>query len=198
MTFKPRLDQTKCDVRKGKVHATRWWERPTREKFSEWVDIVKKYIRTHNINVNMYVCGKFVEKIEDTWDVDVILSYPKARNYTEEELIKIRDLMNYGMQLGFDRFDMLIDMAFYLPFDEAGNFWYSVDNYIRNGIIRSQVMHSFDKIIVNGEVSQNLSMENDRCVEILKGLFITSKSSPSEKHIKRVNEGIYYRKPILL
>ena len=198
MTFKPRLDQTKCDVRKGKVHATRWWERPTREKFSEWVDIVKKYIRTHNINVNMYVCGKFVEKIEDTWDVDVILSYPKARNYTEEELIKIRDLMNYGMQLGFDRFDMLIDMAFYLPFDEAGNFWYSVDNYIRNGIIQSQVMHSFDKIIVNGEVSHNLSMENDRCVEILKGLFITSKSSPSEKHIKRVNEGIYYRKPILL
>ena len=198
MTFKPSLDQVRCNVRKGNVRASRWWDRPTRSKFSEWVTIVKEYIRTRNINVNMYVCGKFVEKIEDTWDVDVILSYPKARSYTEEELVKIRDLMNYGMQLGFDRFNMLVDMAFYLPFDQEGNFWYSADNYIRNGTIKSQVMYPFDKIIVNGEVIQDMFVEAETCVEILDGLFITSKTSPSKKHINRIRDGIYYRKPILL
>ena len=106
--------------------------------------------------------------------------------------------MNYGMQLGFDRFNMLVDMAFYLPFDQDGNFWYSADNYIRNGTIKSQVMYPFDKIIVNGEVIQDMFVEAETCVEILDGLFITSKTSPSQKHIKRIRDGIYYRKPILL
>ena len=143
MTFKPKLESIICDVRKGNVRASQWWGRPTMDKFYKWVVIVKQYIHKNNINVNMYVCGKFVEKIEDTWDVDVILSHPKARNYTKHELLKIRDLMNYGMQLGFDKFNMLMDMVFYLPFDKDGNFWYSVEEYIKNGKIKSECPVSY-------------------------------------------------------
>lgn len=198
MTFKPKLESVICDVRKGNVRASQWWERPTIDKFYKWVVIVKQYIHENNINVNMYVCGKFLENIEDTWDVDVILSHPKARNYTKHELLKIRDLMNYGMQLGFDKFNMLMDMVFYLPFDKDGNFWYSVEEYIKNGKIKSECLYSFDKITINGTINQDLNESYDSCIEIVKGLFIVMKTSPSDKHIKRINEGIYYREPILI
>ena len=198
MTFKPNLESVICDVRKGNVRASQWWERPTMDKFYKWVVIVKQYIHKNNINVNMYVCGKFLEKIEDTWDVDVILSHPKARNYTKHELLKIRDLMNYGMQLGFDKFNMLMDVVFYLPFDKDGNFWYSVEEYIKNGKIKSECLYSFDKITINGTIKQDLNESYDSCIEIVEGLFIVMKTSPSDKHIKRINEGIYYREPILI
>ena len=198
MTFKPKLESIICDVRKGNVRASQWWGRPTMDKFYKWVVIVKQYIHKNNINVNMYVCGKFVEKIEDTWDVDVILSHPKARNYTKHELLKIRDLMNYGMQLGFDKFNMLMDVVFYLPFDKDGNFWYSVEEYIKNGKIKSECLYSFDKITINGTINQDLNESYDSCIEIVEGLFIVMKTSPSDKHIKRINEGIYYREPILI
>lgn len=198
MTFKPKLESVICDVRKGNVRASQWWERPTIDKFYKWVVIVKQYIHENNINVNMYVCGKFLENIEDTWDVDVILSHPKARNYTKHELLKIRDLMNYGMQLGFDKFNMLMDVVFYLPFDKDGNFWYSVEEYIKNGKIKSECLYSFDKITINGTINQDLNESYDSCIEIVKGLFIVMKTSPSDKHIKRINEGIYYREPILI
>jgi hypothetical protein len=109
MTFKPGV-VGKCDLKKGIVTTTHYWERPVTKKFDEWVILVREYINMHSIKVNMYVCGKYLENPNLTWDVDVVLSYPGEIDY-----VLIRNLMNYGMQLGFDKFDMLVDMAFYIP-----------------------------------------------------------------------------------
>lgn len=123
MTFKPGV-VGKCDLKKGIVTTTHYWERPVTKKFDEWVILVREYINMHSIKVNMYVCGKYLENPNLTWDVDVVLSYPGEIDY-----VLIRNLMNYGMQLGFDKFDMLVDMAFYIPFDKEGTFWYSSEDY---------------------------------------------------------------------
>ena len=73
-----------------------------------------------------------------------------------------------------------------------------VEEYIKNGKIKSECLYSFDKITINGTINQDLNESYDSCIEIVKGLFIVMKTSPSDKHIKRINEGIYYREPILI
>jgi len=188
MTFKPDVIGG-CDLKKGIVTTKRYWEQPINKKFDEWVILVKEYINTHRIEVNMYVCGKFLENPELTWDVDVILSYPGEIDY-----VLIRNLMNYGMQLGFDKFDMLVDMAFYIPFDKEGTFWYSSEDYKKYGTIECKTLHTFDKTEYNGEIIH----EFESCEQIMENLFVVSQTAPSEKHIKRIENGEMYMKPVLI
>ena len=81
------------------------------------------------------------------------------------------------------------------PFNQKSFF---EDVYIKNGKIKSECLYSFDKITINGTIKQDLNESYDSCIEIVEGLFIVMKTSPSDKHIKRINEGIYYREPILI
>jgi hypothetical protein len=154
--------------------------------------MIKKYISEHKININVYVCGKFIENPELTWDIDIILSHKDIRKFTLLELIKVRDLMIYGMQLGFDKFNLLIDMACYLPLDDKGTFWYSSEDYLKYGRIKSQVLYVFDKIYQDGEIIQNFSTQSE---QICENMFLVSKVSPSEKHINRIKQGMMYKQP---
>ena len=81
---------------------------------------------------------------------------------------------------------------------ERENKFLFVEEYIKNGKIKSECLYSFDKITINGTINQDLNESYDSCIEIVEGLFIVMKTSPSDKHIKRINEGIYYREPILI
>lgn len=188
MTFKP-LSTGACKFRKGCVTTNTSWEQPTNAKFNDWVSLVKEYIEMRDIQVNMYVCGKFIENPKLTWDVDVILSHPSEMDYT-----KIRDLMNYGMQLGFDKYNMFVDMAFYIPFGDDGVFWYSAEEYEKYGKIKTKTLYTFDKVEYDGKIIR----EFDACEEVTEGLFVVTKMSPSEKHINRLQNGVVYMKPILI
>lgn len=186
MTFKP-FGVLKSNLKRGVVATDKFWEQPTQVKFEEWTTLVKQYIKTQNIQVNMYVCGKFIEKPEITWDVDVILSHP-----TEMDFVQIRDLMNYGMQLSLDKFNMLVNMAFYIPFNKEGKFWYSPEEYMKYGKIETKALYTFNKIEYNDEIIQEFKSSE----QIIESLFVVKQISPSDKHIKRIKNGEMYMKPI--
>lgn len=198
MTFKPPGCEN-IDFRKGAVRTSRPWNKPNVDLFHKWIAIVKRYIIEHQIPINLYVCGKFLENPQLTWDIDVILSHRDIRKFDIGKLKKIRDLMNYGMQLGFDKFNLLIDMACYLPFDDKGTFWYSAESYIKHGKVRSQVLYTFDKIYEGGEIIQDFNTEYDTSTkQVCENLFMVSKTSPSDKHVNRIKNGVMYMEPQLI
>lgn len=195
MTYKP-PDCKSIYIKKGKVTSHKRWDRPNQELFNQWLTYIKRYIEKNNITIDVFVCGKFLENPELTWDIDIILTHKDISNFDIIKLLKICDLMNYGMQLGFDKFNILIDMACYLPLNEQGKFWYSVEDFQKNGRIRSNVLYTFDKIYQNGVIIQDFNTQPDTSViQLGDNLFIVSKLSPSEKHISRIKDGIEYKKP---
>lgn len=195
MTFKP-PNCKNVYLKKGPITTSNVWNKPTVEPFHVWIQMIKKYIAEHEITIDMYVCGKFLENRELTWDIDIILSHRDIKKFTLPELTKVRDLMIYGMQLGFDKFNLLIDMACYIPFDDQGTFWYSSEDYLKYGRIRSQVLYVFDKIYQNGEIIQDFNTQSDTSIKrICEDMFLVSKVTPSEKHINRIKEGTMYKQP---
>lgn len=195
MTHKP-PNSKNVYIRKGKVTSHKRWDRPDQYLFNQWLTHIKRYIERSNIDIDVYVCGKFLENPELTWDIDVILTHKNISDFDIIKLLKIRDLMNYGMQLGFDKYNILIDMACYLPLNEHGKFWYSVEDFKKNGRIRTNVLYTFDKVYQNGEIIQDFTTQPDTSViQLGTDLFLVSKLSPSEKHIGRINDGIEYKKP---
>jgi|TARA_B110000967_G_C18718434_1_gene476361 hypothetical protein len=195
MTYKP-PDCKNVYIKKGRVTSHKRWDRPKQHLFNQWLTHIKRYIEKNNITIDVYVCGKFLENPELTWDIDVILTHKDISNFDIIKLLKIADLMNYGMQLGFDKFNILIDMACYLPLNEQGKFWYSVEDFQKNGKIRSNVLYTFDKIYQNGEIIQDFNTQpNTSVIQLGDNLFLVNKLSPSEKHISRIKDGIEYKKP---
>ena len=195
MTHKP-PNSKNVYIRKGKVTSHKRWDRPDQYLFNQWLTHIKRYIERNNIDIDVYVCGKFLENPGLTWDIDVILTHKDISDFDIIKLLKIRDLMNYGMQLGFDKYNILIDMACYLPLNEHGKFWYSVEDFKKNGRIRSNVLYTFDKVYQNGEIIQDFTTQPDTSIiQLGTDLFLVSKLSPSEKHIGRINDGIEYKKP---
>jgi len=195
MTFKP-PECENIQFRKGVITTSKLWNQPDVNFFHIWISMIKRYIKDHQIIIDLYVCGKFLENPKLTWDIDIILSHKDIKKFNITQLKKIRDLMNYGMQLGFDKFNLLIDMACYIPFDEQGTFWYSAESYKKYGKIRSQILYTFDKIYQNNKTIQDFTTQpNTSVTQICENLFLVTKTSPSEKHIKRINEGIMYCEP---
>tara|TARA_B110001452_G_C15093737_1_gene381507 strand:- start:178 stop:777 length:600 start_codon:yes stop_codon:yes gene_type:complete len=198
MTFKP----PQCKnvyLSKGVISTYNAWDRPNQQLFNAWINHVKEFIKKHNITIDLYVCGKFLEDPESTWDIDVILTHKDIRNFDILKLIKIRDLMNYGMQLGFDQFNLFIDMACYLPLNNQGKFWYSVEDFKKYGRIRSDILYTFDKVYQNGKIIQDFTTQHHTSItQLAENLFLVTKPSPSEKHINRIKQGIEYTKPRLI
>ena len=178
-------------IKKGRIRTKQKYKRPTRIKFEEWTKKVKKYIRDHDIHVNMYLCGNFLTDDTPTWDVDVILSHPKPHEGCD--LLKIRDLMEYSMQMGFDDYQMCIDMQFYYPYNDKGEFWYSADDYLKHGCTITTKICPFNYIDSNGVI---LHLNGSNFMEIIPNLFTYDQKSPSDKDIKRIEDGIMYANPV--
>ena len=182
------------NITKGRVKTKERYLRPTKDKFDKWLEKVKVYIDNNDIDVNMYLCGGFLKDPSTTWDVDVILSHPDAEHFTDKELTKIRDFMEYCMQLGFDEFRMCIDTCFYFPYDEDGNFWYSAEAYLKNGTIKTRKLFAYDSIVFNDVTVPNYR-EKSQCVKVMEHLFMITHDTPTPKDIERIEEGIMYGEP---
>jgi hypothetical protein len=99
------------------------------------------------------------------------------------------------MQLGFDKFKLLIDMSCYLPFSN-GEFWYSSEDFLKNGRIQSQILYVFDKVEQDNVIIQDFNTElHTNVKQICENLYMVTRLSPSEKHIERIKQGIIYKEP---
>jgi hypothetical protein len=177
------------------VETTTPWKQPTVDVFEKWLEKFKLYIHVHSIEIDVYVCGKFIEKIEDTWDIDVILSHRNLWSFDKEQILKIRDLMIYGMQMGHDEFSILVDLQCYLPNPDLWRgFWYSAEDYLRNGRIQAKKMLVFMDEYFNDEKIN----EYENVSELEENCYIITVDCPSDKHVQRIQNGEKYSRPVLL
>lgn len=194
------LDKTEpsFSYKKGPVYTTRRWKRPTVEQFEKWLTCFKQYIHDNSIEINVYVCGNFISKIEDTWDIDIILSHRNLWSFTKNQNLAVRDLMIYGMQLGHDEFNILIDMQCYFPNPELDNdFWFSPDEYLRRGQkIHSKKMNVFKDVYYCGE--KTYEYETEKTEKIEEDLYIISFECPSDKLIERIKRGVKHVRPVMV
>tara|TARA_Y100000590_G_scaffold360550_2_gene416881 strand:- start:899 stop:1486 length:588 start_codon:yes stop_codon:yes gene_type:complete len=174
---------------KGPIKVYKPWERPQEVRFKAWCKDIEEYIIQNKIDIEIYVCGKYLEDKEKTWDIDIIAT--KKDDPTDSELIKIRDLMIYSMNLGHDKYKMLIDMQYYYYNEKINNFWYSSSMFKKYGLITSTILEVYNKVYKNNQLLYNNNGE-----ELMNDLYKVELKSPSEKHIKRLSKGIYYKEPI--
>ena len=128
---------------KGPIKVYKAWERPHEVRFKAWCKDIEEYIIQNKIDIEIYVCGKYIEDKEKTWDIDIIAT--KKDDPTDSELIKIRDLMIYSMNLGHDKYNMLIDMQYYYYNEKINNFWYSSRMFKKYGLITSTILEVYNK-----------------------------------------------------
>ena len=107
--------------------------------------------------------------------------------------------MNFGMQIGYDQFQLLIDISFYLPFNEKGDFWYSADHYVKHGTVSFKQYSSYATVVYKGQELTNYHTDDSLEIkEIVDGLFEIVTECPTTKDIDRIEKGILYSDPILL
>jgi hypothetical protein len=180
--------------KRGPIYTDKPWKRPTQDMYNIWLTELNKY--STPVDTNMYVCGKFIENIEETWDIDIILSDPLLSENDTDKLLKIRDFMIYAMQIGHD-LDLFIDMKCYIPYKEDGTFWYSPDDYIENGNMNCKIMSVFTDTIVNNKTlrrEQNIITSK----ELTTDLYLIEREVPSKKHIERIQNNINYYEPVFV
>ena len=172
---------------------------PPREKFLSWLSQLKMYVDMHKISVEVFVVGTYVETPSNSSDVDVILTHPKYKDSDHKYKLQIRDLLIYGTQLGLSM-NMFIDMDFYIPFNENGDFWYSSRDFQKTGnIIQSRILSIRDKFIVDDiEDETQDCYKYSTCTKIDQNLFEILTDNPDDKHIQRIKNGILYEDPKLL
>jgi len=174
---------------KGPIKTIKEWEKPNEVKFKAWCKDIKEYIIQKNIDIEIYVCGKYIEDKEKTWDIDIIAT--KKTEPTYSELIKIRDLMIHSMNLGHDKYNILIDMQYYYYNNSINHFWYSSSMFEKYGVITTIILEVYNKVYKNG-----ILLYDNNGEKLMENLYKVEMESPSIKHIERIKEGIYYKEPI--
>lgn len=170
---------------------------PKREDFLKWFKSIKKYIKDNDLDVQMYICGKFLQDRKKTMDVDIILYHPDAKKFNHEQLLKIRDLMINSVKIGYEN-DLLIDIQMYLPYDNDGNFWVKPIDYLKSGKIKTQTFSYYNKIYTNNILIHDL---NDYCVDVKtvdENLYLITRMSPDDKEVEKIMKGIFYKDPVRL
>jgi hypothetical protein len=109
--------------KRGPIYTDKPWKRPTQDMYNIWLTELNKY--STPVDTNMYVCGKFIENQEETWDIDIILSDPLLSENDIDKLLKIRDFMIYAMQIGHD-LDLFIDMIYHSGKSQNGRKFFTL------------------------------------------------------------------------
>ena len=175
---------------RGIVKCNKPWFRPNKILFKKWLTDVKEYVKNNNVKINAYVCGRFLEDIKNTWDIDILIT-TKETNIENIDNVAVRDLMLYMMKLGHEKYNILIDVFYYVYNEKINGFWYSPDQYKKHGVIETQMLLPFKTIYCN----EVLWWKMNPCVKVIDNLYLTTISSPSKKHIERLENGVIYKKP---
>jgi len=172
---------------KGPIQTDVYWTRPDKERFNAWLSEFKKYIQERDIDIQVYLIGGFIDHPEDTWDIDIQLTHPKLFDFTLKQLKQLRDLMVHGMQIGHDRFKLLIDMQCILPRSKTDPRWH----YSLGESTVIQKLLVFTEVYQQGKRIYKVDYER----KITDDLFLVQSNYPSKKHTMK---NIPFSKPIRL
>jgi hypothetical protein len=187
--------------KKGPIMTHKPWSKPSFSLFYFWLLFFVHYIVVYDIDVEIYICGKFIENPKETWDIDIILTKKDIDKNDMTYLTKIKNLMIFGMQMGHDIFNILMDIQFYFPIDHQMKdtfddyFWFSPQNFKEHGQIKLTRLVVFDTVYKNDEIIWNIHEYSNVC-KLMDNLYQFDSLSPSTKHINRIHSGIFYKKPL--
>lgn len=176
---------------KGTIHTSVPWNRPSWEVLALWwEDFLPIIDRTP---FYAWLCGGFLEGKPDTWDVDIILTKRKA--LTPKDYQPLSELMIEATRLSLNEYNILVDVQFYENFpgkdvteDGVKSFWYSTEDYLKNGAIDSTKWVAFDAVYKNGEKLLDYRDPDNRAIEISKNLWKVTVSTPSLKYEGRIKD----------
>lgn len=174
---------------KGPVQTDVHWTRPTTEAFTSWLDVFNTYIHDHQIDIHVYLVGRFITDPNDTWDIDIHLTHPNLFSFTLKQLKQIRDLMIYGMQIGHDRFKLLMDIQCILPRSKTDPTWHYPNDGNKTTDIYELIV--FTDVFKEGKRIYSVLPERT----ITDNLFLVRRSVPTQKHRAR---GLPFAEPIRL
>lgn len=175
-------------------------ESPRNDKFLRWLSIFKLYTEKNDIKVSVFLTGSYLDNPSKAVDIDIVLTHANYDDTDHEYKLKIRDMMLYGMGEAL-KMKMFVDMAFYIPFDNEGSFWYSSEEFNKTRKrIESRSLRVHDRFFVEGESVQNFHYKEfaNYCKELDENLFEVGISVPDKKHVKRIKNGELYSEPKLL
>ena len=176
MTYKP-PDCKNVYIKKGRVTSHKRWDRPKQHLFNQWLTHIKRYLemKTHENAEDE------TKKVDFCWDLNYI-----QMNDIHSEV--------YNAGSPFQAFRAGYREGVKMSLDEGRKV--PVEDFQKNGKIRSNVLYTFDKIYQNGEIIQDFNTQpNTSVIQLGDNLFLVNKLSPSEKHISRIKDGIEYKKP---
>ena len=187
---------------KGAAQTNTPWFRPKPKLLNAWkedffkIPAVDKY--------KFWICGGALEEWE-TWDTDILIT-GAVKSYKELETIMVS-----ATQAGF-RHRQLIDINwndYYEKYIDRGTCTrrgICCEHYYKHGWC--EIEHcitratDIETIVIAREITKNgktLSRPHNSAIQLSDSLWRLSVTTPSKKQIKRIKEGITYkRQPILL
>ena len=175
-------------------------ESPRQDKFLRWMSMFKMYVENNDVKVSVYLAGSYLQNPSSAKDVDIILTRADYDDADHEYKLRIRDTLVYGVCEAL-KMNMFVDMAFYIPYDTDGSFWYSSKQYrTTRKRIRSRSLRAHDRFFVEGELVQNFHYPEfaEYCKKLDKDLFEVGMLVPARKHVRKINDGEDYIDPKLL
>lgn len=198
MTTKPHpFPKGKFIYEKGPLTFRKPWRRPTQKKFDQWWSQFSALVAQTPFWV--WLCGGFLERKPDTWDVDIILSKPDAPSRDQYAILS--HVMMEGTRLAHEEFNILVDIQFFCNLHtrtstshQAASFWYSTDDWLEHGATTSVAYVFFDRVYKNGQALFSRPVK-----KLSDDLYEMQIECPSIKHIERYRaEGYKYQTPRLL
>lgn len=158
--------------KKGILETSVPWVKPTQKLFSAWLADFLKIDGANKYNV--WLCGGFLQDKWETWDIDIVIHGPRDLELLERVLID-------GHYIGLYKYNLLLDIQYHYknlawPFKQAQK-------------VSKIVM--YDKIIKNNETILDLRL-NKSLKQLSRNLWKITKTEPSEKQLRRINEGLAY------
>ena len=201
MTTKPEFHEN-FSYTKGPIHTTVAWDKPDLERFSLWWKCFVPHLEKAPFYA--WLCGGFLEGRPETWDIDIILT--KRGNLDSDDYGKLSDLMLEATRLSLTEHNILVDIQFYENFpdkdiaeDGVKSFWYSTEDYLKNGTIDSIKWVAFDSVYKNGQKIVDYRDPDSGAVEMAPNLWKVAIRTPSIKYERRIRDhGFVEPEPRLL
>ena len=157
----------------GNIETIIPWSKPDKIQLEKWY---RDFIQIPWIQDYEYWVGSSLCNVEDTWDVDRIIT-GEIKDY---EILK--NILDKSIELGF-RKKQLIDIF------HSNNLWHFDQPYTPTTKIRNW---KYWEKYINGNLMRTVTIEN--CKEIIPGLYEKTYTSPSNSYLwgkKKFEQGEY-------
>ena len=158
------------------------FKQPTKEIFESWKEDFLKIEGAGEFKI--YLLGGFLEKINNkrkkTPDIDIII-------IGEDNLEKIEKLIYEGTKIGFEKYQVFIDMHWFDVLPIYANM--KVGEKVK---VKSYILSN--KWIINGIIKKEFT----RARRVRENLYYLETFFPSDKQKKLMEEGFVYSEPLLI